>query len=77
MILDKSTDKAITESQCFTYKGNQQVKEANANHLEDEDIETMYSKFQTLVSSLQVQRKIYNVHDMPRRFLGVFLPNSE
>jgi hypothetical protein len=63
-IVNKSTAKSIWDSLCSTYEGNQQVKEAKANlllHLyelfkmkEDEDIETMFARFQTLVSGLQV-----------------------
>lgn len=66
-IVDKSTSKSIFESLCSTYEGNKLVKEANANQLvhqyelfimkEDEDIKTMYSRFQTLVSDLQLNDK--------------------
>jgi hypothetical protein len=60
-ISNKSCAKTIWDSLCSTYEGNKQVKEAKANLLvhqyelfrmkEDEDIETMYSRFQTLVKS--------------------------
>jgi len=66
-IVDMSTAKTIFESLCSIYEGNQLVKEANANQLvhqyeffrmkEDEDIETMYSRFHNLVSGLQVLNK--------------------
>jgi len=55
-IIEKSTTKAIFESLCSTYEGNQQVHEAKANQLvhhydlfrmkEDEDTESMYTRFQ-------------------------------
>jgi len=32
-IVNKSTTKTIFESLCFTYEGNQQVREAKTNHL--------------------------------------------
>jgi hypothetical protein len=66
---DRSTAKSIFESLCSTYEGNQQVKEAKANQLvhqyaifkmnEDEDIENMFSRFQTFVSGLEVQKESY------------------
>jgi len=72
-LMDKSIAKSIFESICSTYEGNQQVKNVKANQLvhqhellrikEDEDIETMYSRFQTLVSGLQILNKIYTVLD--------------
>lgn len=61
-IFNKSTTNTILESLCSTYEGNQQVKEAKENLLvqhyelfimkDDEDIETMFSRFQTRVSCL-------------------------
>lgn len=66
---DRSTGKSIFESLYSTYEGNQQVKEAMANQLvyqfelfkmkEDQDIETMYSRFQTLFFGLQGPKKRY------------------
>jgi hypothetical protein len=54
-IVDRSTAKSIFESLCYTHEGNQEVKEVKVNKLvhqyemfimkEDEDIETMYSRF--------------------------------
>ena len=54
-------------SLCSNYEGNKKVKEVKVimmvqqNELfkmkEDEDIETMYSGLQTLVSKLQIQKK--------------------
>ena len=62
--IEKSTAKTNFESICYTYEGNKQVKEAKANLLvqqyelfrmmEDGDIETKFSRFQILVSGLQV-----------------------
>jgi len=64
---DKSTVKAMFASLCSNYEGNKKVKEVKVimmvqqNELfkmkEDEDIETMYSGLQTLVSKLQIQKK--------------------
>jgi len=64
---------------CSTYEGNQQVREAKANRLvkqyelfrmkEDEDIETMYSRFQNLQSGLQVIKKSYNIYDHVKKIL--------
>jgi len=66
---DRSTKPSIFEPVCSNYEGNQQVNEANAPQLvhqyelfkmkEDEDIETMYSRFQTLVSGLEFLKKSY------------------
>jgi hypothetical protein len=78
-IVNISSIKSIFESLCSTYERNKQVKEAKANQMvhqyelfrmkEDEDIETMYSGFQTLVSGLQVLNKSY--------YVGVFMPDSD
>jgi hypothetical protein len=78
-IVNISSNKSIFESLCSTYEGNQQVKEAKANQLvhqyelfrmkEDEDIEIMYSRFQTLVSGLQVLNKSYYVLDHVNKIL--------
>ena len=66
---DKSTAKAMFTSLCSNYEGNKKVREAKATMLvhqyelfrikEDEDIETMYSRFQTVVSGHQILKKIY------------------
>ena len=88
-IVNISSTKLIFESLCSTYEGNQQVKKAKANQLvhqyelfrmkEDEDIETMYSKFQILVYGLQVLNKIYCVLDHVNKILRIlpswFRPN--
>ena len=70
---DKSTAKTMFASLCSNYEGNKKVKEAKATMLvhqyelfrmkEDEDIETMYSRFQTLVSGLQILKKRYVASD--------------
>jgi len=59
---DKSTIKAMFSSLCSNYEGNKKVKEVKATMLvqqyemfrikDDEDIESMYLRFQTLVSGL-------------------------
>ena len=66
---DKTTIKAMFASLCSNYEGNKKVKEAKVTMLvhryelfrmkEDEDIETVYSRFQTLVTGLQILKKIY------------------
>jgi len=76
---DRSTEKAIFESLCSTYERNQQIKEAEANQLvhqyelfkmkEDEYIETMYSRFQTLVFGLQVLKKSYVAPEHVKKIL--------
>jgi len=64
-----SAAKAMFTSLCSNYEGNKKVREAKATMLvhqyelfrikEDEDIETMYSRFQTVVSGHQILKKIY------------------
>jgi len=66
---DKSTAKTMFASLCSNYEGNKKVKEAKALMLvhqyelfkmkDDETIEEMYSRFQTLVSGLQILKKSY------------------
>jgi hypothetical protein len=83
-ITNKSSAKSIWDSLCFTYEGNKQVKEAKANLLvhqyelfkmkEDENIETMFSRFQTLVSGLQVLKKSYTVPDHVKKILRSLPP---
>jgi hypothetical protein len=78
-ITDKSSAKAIYDSLCSTYDGNDQVKEAKANILvqqyelfkmkEDENIETMYSRFKILVAGLSVLKKSYTTSDHVRKIL--------
>jgi len=80
-ISDKSTAKAMFASLCSNYEGNKKVKEAKATMLveqyelfrmkEDEDIETMYSRFQTLVSGLQIQKKSYLAYDHVNKILRI------
>jgi len=64
---DKSTTKAMFASLCANYEGSKKVREAKAPMLvhqyelfkmkDDESIEQMYSRFQTLVSGLQILKK--------------------
>lgn len=78
-IIEKSTSKTTFGSLCVTSNGNQQVKEAMANLLvqqyelfrmkEDEDIETMFSRFQTLISGLQILIKGYTTSDHVKKIL--------
>ena len=76
---DKSTTKAMFAFLCLNYEGNKKVKETKATMVvhqyelfrmkEDEDIETMYSWFQTLVSGLQILKKSYVVSDHVNKIL--------
>jgi len=76
---DKSTAKAMFTSLCATYEGNKKVREAKATMLvhqyelfrmkEDESIETMYSRFQILVSGLQILKKSYVASDHVNKIL--------
>ena len=64
---DKSTSKAMYASLCASYEGSKKVREAKALMLvhqyelfkmkDDQSIEKMYSRFQTLVSGLQILKK--------------------
>ncbi|KAK2451204.1 hypothetical protein QL285_010275 [Trifolium repens] len=66
---DKKTAKSIWDSLKSKYEGNKQVKEAKANLLvhqyellkmkDGEDIEAMLSRFQILISGLQILDKSY------------------
>jgi len=66
---DKSTAKAMFASLCANFEGSKKVKESKAIMLvrqyelfkmkDDESIEEMYSRFQTLVSGLQILKKSY------------------
>jgi len=70
---DKSTTKAMFSSLCAHYEGSKKVREAKALMLvyqyelfkmkDDESIEEMYSRFQTLVSGLQILKKSYVASD--------------
>jgi len=80
---DKSTAKAMFASLCSNYEGDKKVKEAKATTLvqqyelfkmkDDEDIETMYSRFQTLVSRLQILKKSYIDVDHVKKILRSLL----
>jgi len=76
---DKSTAKAMFASLCSNYEGNKRVRETKATMLvyqyelfrmkEDEDIETMYSRFPTIVSRLQILKKSYVAFDYLNKIL--------
>jgi hypothetical protein len=78
-IVDKSLAKSIWDSLCSIYERNKQVKEAKTDLLvqqyelfrmkDDEDIETMFARFQTLVSGFQVMKKRYIVPDHVKKIL--------
>ena len=70
---DKSTAKAMFASLCANYEGGKKVREAKALMIvhqyeffkmkDDESIEEMYSRFQTLVSGLKILKKSYVASD--------------
>jgi len=76
---DKSTAKAMFASLCANYEGSKMVREAKALRLvhqyelfkmkDDESIEEMYSRFQTLVFGLQIQKKSYVASDHVSKIL--------
>jgi len=76
---DKSTAKAMFASLCANYEGSKKVREAKATMLvhkyellkmkDDENIEAMYSRFQTLVSGLQTLKKSYVAFDHVSKIL--------
>ena len=76
---DKSTVKAMFDSLCANYEGSKKVREAKANMFvhqyelfkmkDDESIEVMYSRFQTLVSGLQILKKSYVASDHVSKIL--------
>jgi len=76
---DKSTTKAMFASLCANYEGSKKVREAKALMLvhqyelfkmkDDESIEQMYSRFQTLVSGLQILKKSYVASDHVSKIL--------
>ncbi|KAK2373437.1 gag-protease polyprotein [Trifolium repens] len=83
-ITNKSSAQAIWYSLCSTYEGNKQVKEAKANLLvhqyelfkmkDDENIETIFSRFKILVSGLQVLKKSYTASDHLKKILRSLPP---
>jgi hypothetical protein len=83
-IVNKTTAKSIWESLKSKYEGNKQVREAKANLLvqqyelfkmkDGEDIETMFSRFQILVSGLQVLNKSYTVANHVKKILRSLPP---
>jgi len=80
---DKSTAKAMFASLCANYEGSKKVREAKALMLvhqyelfkmkDDESIEQMYSRFQTLFSGLQVLKKSYVASDHVSKILRTCL----
>jgi len=76
---DKSTAKAMFSSFCANYEGSKKVREATAFMLvhqyelfkmkDDESIEQMYSRIQTLVSGLQILKKSYVASDHVSKIL--------
>jgi len=76
---DKSTAKTIFASLYANYEGSKKVKEAKSLMLvhqyelfkmkNDESIEEMYSRFQTLVSELQILKKSYVASDHVSKIL--------
>ena len=76
---DKSTAKAMFASLCANYEGSKKVREAKALMLvhqyelfkmkDGESIEKMYSRFQTLVSRLQILKKSYVASDHVSKIL--------
>jgi len=80
---DKFTAKAMFASLCANYEGSKKVREAKALMLvhqyelfkmkDDESIEEMYSRFQTLVSGLQILKKSYVASDHVSKILRSLL----
>lgn len=78
-IIEKSTAKTVFESLCATYERSQQVKKVKANLLvqqyemfrmeNDENIETMFSRFQILVFGLHILNKSYTTSDHVKKIL--------
>jgi hypothetical protein len=78
-VSDKSTAKAMFASLCSNYEGSKKVKEAKALMVvhqyelfkmkDDETIEEMYSRFQTLASALQILKKSYVASDHVSKIL--------
>ena len=76
---DKSTAKVMFASLCVNYEGSKKVREAKTLMLvhqymlfkikDDESIEEMYSRFQTIVSGIQIMKKSYVASDHVSRIL--------
>jgi len=76
---DKSTVKAMFTSLCANYEGSKKVRGAKATMFvhqyelfkmkDDESIEAMYSRFQTLVSGLHILKKSYVASDHVSKIL--------
>jgi len=76
---EKSTAKAMFASLCANYEGSKKVREAKALLLvhqyelfkmkDDENIEQMYSRFQSLVSGFQILKKSYVASDHVSKIL--------
>jgi len=76
---DKSTSTAMFVLLCANYEGSKKVREAKVIMLvhkyelfkmkDDETIEAMYSRFQTLVSGLQILKKSYVASDHVSKIL--------
>jgi len=83
---DKSTAKTMFASLCANYEGSNKVREAKALMLfhqyelfkmkDDESIEQMYSRFQTLVSGLQILKKSYAASNHVSKILRSFPARS-
>ncbi|MCI06170.1 aspartyl-tRNA synthetase, partial [Trifolium medium] len=78
-ISNKSSAKSMWDSLCCTYEGNEHVQEAKVNLVvhqyetfkmkEDEDIITMFARFQTITSRLQDVKRSYTVSDHLKKIL--------
>ena len=78
-ITDRETAKSIFDSLQMTHEGNAQVKETKALALiqkykafkmeDDESVETMFSRFQTLVAGLKVLNKGYSTSDHVKKII--------
>lgn len=78
-ITNKDTTKSIFDSLRMTHEGNTQVKETKALTLiqkyeafkmdDNETIENMFSRFQTLFEGLKVLDKVYSTADHVRKII--------
>ena len=78
-MIDKYTATAMFTSMCSNYEGNKKFKVTKATMLvhqyelfiikDDESIEDMYIRFQTLVSGLQILKKSYVAFDHVSKIL--------